>query len=96
MKERNYITCLPEELQTAIYAEYFSRHCLEEFGRVHKAILDTPCQECYRKKFTNLIVMRKCTVCSRKMCADCFTRTYATPSREYHGWCNTCIWMDIG
>ncbi len=90
------ITNLPEELQTHIYKHYFSIHCLQEYNEVSERIKNTICQECYKKNFSNLIVLRKCIRCNRKMCLDCFVRSYLVSSQEYKGWCNTCIWMDIG
>ena len=90
------ITNLPEELQTHIYKHYFSKYCMREYLDMAEKIKNKSCFECYKKKFSDYIVLRRCVRCDREMCLDCFARSYIISTCEYRGWCNTCIWMDIG
>ena len=94
-----YIDLLPNELQQHIYEKYFKKHCLVELKSNINKIQNTQCQECYIKgRFIDTMILNYCIKCNRIMCNSCKKSSYKFNVRtpEYKGWCNTCIWMEIG
>ena len=51
-----------------------------------------PCCDC-RSVFIRTTV-KKCPGCKKDICPKCVSLT--KNDHQYRGWCNACIWFDIG
>lgn len=36
--------------------------------------------------------VQRCPICNKSICTKCVTKD----DKQYTGWCNQCIWFDIG
>ena len=50
------------------------------------------CGDCH-KRFVQHTV-RNCPKCHKNMCSSCLS--YTQNDKQYKGWCNACIWFDLG
>ena len=66
----------------------------------NKNIESIRCNECYQKlnHTDSNIIQARCSI-SHFLCKRCYDKTAKTSKKysdPYSGWCNTCIWFDIG